>query len=96
LEFLKIQDGGGHLENHKNNDIFTTVRRIFTKFGTVMHTGPQNLMKVKVFIFHKLIRWTATILFYVLTKTANTNINNCSLSIALTATDQTPQKSLKR
>ena len=29
-------------------------------------------------------------------KTADINTKNCSLSIVLTATDQTPQKSLKR
>jgi len=39
FRIFKIQDGGGrHLKNHKNCDIYATVRLIFTKSGTVVRS----------------------------------------------------------
>jgi len=56
LVFLKIQNGGsGHLENHKNRVISTTVLPIITKSGTVMGLSAagrplknSNFQKIKM------------------------------------------------
>ena len=63
IKAQRIQDGGSrHFENYKNCDVSATVWPIFTRFGTLIHSGSPNRSTFKNLNFTNR-RWrTAAIL----------------------------------